>query len=138
MRSATSHTQETEKLCSSIAARQKCDKIVGRLEVTLREIEEERASILEDKVAEKKRLQTHVNAIREKSLQNIKDYKLAVESKIKVVSWSSHARQTKTLEQIRELKRELDGAMSEHVEAETDMRHSNEKMEAEIKVMIDK
>ena len=61
-----------------------------------------------------------------------------VENKIKVISWNSHARQTRTMDQIKELKSDLEGSMSEHVNAETDMRHDNEKMEAEVKVMIDK
>ena len=78
MRPATVHEAETEKLCSSIATKQKCDKVCRRLEATLSEIQEERFNILAEKTREKEKLQAHVDSIRSKSLQNIKDYKQQV------------------------------------------------------------
>ena len=54
------------------------------------------------------------------------------------MAWHSHARQTKTLEHILELKTELEETLDEHVSAETQMRHANLALEDEVKALIDK
>jgi hypothetical protein len=57
---------------------------------------------------------------------------------MKVIAWSSHARQSRTMQHVFELKKELETTMEEHVEAETAMRHDNIKLETEVQNMIDR
>ena len=55
-----------------------------------------------------------------------------VDSRVRVVAWNSHARRTRTLEHVNELKGELEEALEEHCAQETRMRHGNLKLEAEV------
>ncbi len=55
-----------------------------------------------------------------------------VDSRVRVVAWNSHARRTRTLEHVNDLKGELEEALEEHCAQETRMRHGNLKLEAEV------
>ncbi len=70
--------------------------------------------------------------VREDSLSRIRAHIGQVDNRIRVVAWNSHARRTKTMEHVHELKLELDEAVEEHSRAETTMRHENLKLEAEV------
>ncbi len=132
------YVQEIESLCSSIALRQKFAKTASRLKHNLSEVEEERERSLEDRLSEREALSAANAAIRTRSLQAIGNYKASEAGRMKVVAWSSHARQSKTMQHVFELRRELESATEEHVEAETNMRHENVKLETEVKNMIDR
>ncbi len=69
---------------------------------------------------------------REDSQCRIREHMDLVSSRMRVVSWNSHARRTRTMEHVNDLRRELDEAMDEHTSAETDMRKENLKLEAEV------
>ena len=99
------YKSEISSLCASITTKQRCEKTVRKLTAQLADIESERAEQLAVKVRERMRLEQAVAAVRQTSLAAIKEYKRTVSDRLKVVSWNSHARQTRLLEQIGELRR---------------------------------
>jgi hypothetical protein len=132
------YVHEIESLCASISLKHKFEKIVLRLKNTLSEIETSHEESVRKKEAEKLDLEDNIARIREGSQQVIHEHLEYVKSRMKVLCWNSHGRQSKTIEQINELRAELEDVMDEHAEAEAHMRSENWRLEQDLKDMINK
>ena len=91
---------------------------------------------MEKRHSEKRDLARAVRGVRDASLARVRDHKTRVASRLKVVAWNSQAKQSRALETIAELRRELGEALDEHTAAETDMRRANLGLEVEVRAMI--
>ena len=129
---------EIDALCNSVLQKIKYEKIANRLKGSLEGIESLKEAEMAAKSKEKDELDDQIKTLREETLNSIREHKSQVNNRIRVMSWNSNARQTKSMEYVSELKRELEEAVNEHVTAETNMRHANIDLENEIQEMIDK
>ena len=96
------------------------------------------SNLIEEKSKEKTNLIDAVKNVRSITSEKIKQMHEAVDTTIKTLAWNSHARQTKALHACSKLKSEYDNGLDDHNKTETNMRHSNIKLENEIFDMIQK
>ncbi|TRY78450.1 hypothetical protein TCAL_06159 [Tigriopus californicus] len=132
------HVQEVESLMVSINLKAKFDKQVDKLKMDLTEIQKQKDLKMKQVNDERSLLEGELEIIRNHSQELIANHKGQVHARLKVLAWHSHGRQSKTLDHILDLKKELQECLDEHVLAESEMRKANAKLEKEVKDLIDK
>lgn len=132
------HVQEVESLMASIHLIAKFEKQVDKLKKDVMEIQRQKNLKMKEVNDERSLLEEELETIRNHSQEIIANHKEQVHNRLKVLAWHSHGRQSKTLDHILDLKKELEECLNEHVLAEAEMRKTNAKLEKEVKDIIDK
>ena len=138
MVSHAAHSEQIESLCNSINLKMKYNKVIKRLQTGLEQIKDNEEQCLAEQDKERQVLIKSVWEVREEAANAIQNHLDHVNSRIKVVAWNSHGRQLKAMEQITDLRNELEDALDEHGGAEVKMRHEILKMEADLEELINK